>query len=316
MSCYKPIPAWKSKGVNENGKSKIVFDSKTDKTNWEAIVVPCGQCIGCRVDRSRQWAVRCVHEASLYPANCFITLTYNDKNLDPSMSLNKRDFVLFMKKLRKRFNGVKAVAKDNGEIKYPIRFFQCGEYGDKLLRPHYHACLFNFDFDDKILYSVRKGTKLYISDKLMSLWTKGFSTVGDVTFQSAAYVARYITKKVNGEKAFEHYNDVDKETGEILRSRLPEYTTMSRRPGIGKDWITKYKNDAFSKDFLTIQGKKFKPPKYYDHIYDSIDPEHMKEIKEKRKEKANENQVEAKRLLAMMRVKQMQARKLIRSLEK
>ena len=100
-----------------------------------------------------------------------------------------------------------------------VRFFHCGEYGELLYRPHYHACLFGFDFSDKVLWSTRGGVRLYRSKILEKLWTFGFSTIGDVTFESAAYVARYCTKKITGDKADEHYN-----------GRSPEYVTMSRPP--------------------------------------------------------------------------------------
>ena len=152
-------------------------------------MVPCGQCIGCRLERSRQWAIRCVHEASLHTDNCFITLTYSPDCLPSDGSLNHDDFQKFFKRLRKHIAPKK------------IRYYMCGEYGEdlqqpsKLGRPHFHACLFGLDFDDKQLYIVRDDVKLYTSATLEKIWGKGFVTIGDVTFESAAYVARYIAKK-------------------------------------------------------------------------------------------------------------------------
>lgn len=287
------------------------------------MTVPCGRCIGCRLERSKQWAIRCVHEASLYTKNSFITLTYNDKHLPHS--LNVEDFQKFMKRLRKA----------NPKIK--IRFFQCGEYGTvckycrksenfckcetfspDLGRPHHHACIFNFDFPDKELWETRDGIKLYRSKKLEKLWPFGFSTIGEVTFESAAYVARYITKKINGEMAKNHYRKIDFETGEILSERKPEYITMSRRPGIAKDWIIKYLTDVYPEDNIIMRnGLKLKPPKYYDSIYDEIDHESLDKIKRKRKIEQNKREEDnsPKRLAQRKQVVQYKTKKLKRGLE-
>ena len=159
--------------------------------------------------------MRCHHEASLYQDNCFITLTYSDEHLPSDKSLHVDHFQKFMKRLRKRF----------GE---GVRYYHCGEYGEKYMRPHYHACLFNFDFPDKKIWKENNGNRLYISESLSELWPFGFVTIGDVTFESAAYVARYIMKKVNGDLAESHYERVDWDTGEVYHLK-PEYTTMSRR---------------------------------------------------------------------------------------
>lgn len=246
MVCYHPITAWRSlEGRGANGKWPLVFNKRDGYCDLE-VQIPCGQCIGCRLERSRQWAVRCVHEASLYPRNCFITLTYDDSHL-PGISLVPRDYVLFMKRLRKRFGS-------------GIRFFHCGEYGSLNLRPHHHAILFNFDFEDKVLWSVRSGVRLHRSAALESLWPYGFSTIGDVTFESAAYVARYVLKKVTGSDAQDHY-----------KGRVTEYVTMSRKPGIAYDWFRRYSSDIYPNDYVVIRGGvKCKPPRYYDNLYDNI----------------------------------------------
>jgi len=145
-----------------------------------------------------------------------------------------------------------------------IRFFMCGEYGDALRRPHYHACIFNFDFTDKIHYTTRNGVKLYVSPSLQKLWPKGFSTIGDVTFESAAYVARYITKKITGDLAHTHYDTLDTSTGEHT-SLTPEFQLMSRRPGIAHAWYQQFKTDL-DKDFITLNGAIMRPAKYYDYL--------------------------------------------------
>jgi hypothetical protein len=274
MACFKPIEAWYSKEVNPSGKRSLVFTAKYGEDPDRPIEIACGQCIGCRLERSRQWALRCMHEASLYEDNCFLTLTFNDESLSNREfpeSLDVRDFQLFMKRLRKRFGD-------------GIRFFHCGEYGEKYSRPHYHACIFNFDFPDKELWRVdpKTGVRLYRSRELEKLWPYGYSSIGDVTFESAAYVARYITKKQTGQDSEKHYIVVDEETGELVGYRKPEYITMSRRPGIGKEWFDKFKTDVYPSDSIHVNGKKFRPPKYYDKLFQDSNPYEFDEIKEKR----------------------------------
>lgn len=253
MPCYFPLHAFKGKS-NDAGKIQIFF-SRPSSWRGEQIDLPCGQCVGCRLERSRQWAVRCMHEASLYDQNCFITLTYDDSFLPDNNSLQLKDFQLFMKRLRKRFGS-------------GIRYYHCGEYGGELGRPHYHALLFNHDFDDRKFFSERSGNRLFTSDSLSSLWEKGFSTVGAVTFESAAYVARYVMKKVTGKKAEDHYGQ-----------RSPEYTTMSRRPGIGKDWIRKFMGDVYPRDNVVVRSHSTRPPRFYDNYYASKDPSSMALLK-------------------------------------
>lgn len=180
-----------------------------------------------------------------------------------------------MKRLRKKFGP-------------NIRYFHCGEYGENFGRPHYHACLFNHDFKDKIHWKTVNDQKLFVSKTLEELWPFGFSTIGDVTFESAAYVARYVTKKVTGEKAIHHYNDINYETGEILQERKPEYVTMSRRPGIGKPWLEKFKTDVFQ-DSVVLRGKELRPPKFYISQIEQTDPDVYKKIKNKRLRAGKEN---------------------------
>lgn len=255
MPCYNPINGWMSRDLNESGKRSVVFNIKEGFSD-KPVKVPCGQCIGCRLERSRQWAIRCVHEASFYEDNCFITLTYSDDKLPLNGGLIKYDFQRFMKRLRKAFAPQK------------IRYFHSGEYGSVNRRPHYHAILFNCDFADKILWQEKLGVRIYRSPLLEKLWTYGFSTIGSVTFESAAYVARYCLKKVTGKNAAEYYKDKE-----------PDYVTMSLKPGIGSAWYDKYMREKFmdGQDWIIINGHKVKPPKYYDRrleaesdIYDYI----------------------------------------------
>lgn len=288
MPCYHTIKAYiLRKTKTENGKSKVVFrKSEVGTEDYRKIELPCGKCIGCRLDKSREWAVRCVHEAQMHHYNSFITLTFCDGEhhgceheiSDQLISLRKRDFQLFMKRLRKEaYKQEKEYQKGLKDGKNPnddcrtilstggrIRYFHCGEYGSQLQRPHHHACLFGCDFSDKTLWNVRDGVKLYRSSQLEKLWPYGFSTIGEVTFASAAYVARYVTKKINGKGAAKHYGiKADVETGEVSYLKTPEYVTMSRRPGIGKEWFEEYASDCFPSDFITIDGIKLAVPRYY-----------------------------------------------------
>lgn len=261
MACYKPLRA--TRLYDEFGKSYISFDDRAIG-HGEELYLPCGQCIGCRVARSREWATRMLHEASLHDQNCFITLTYNPENLPEDGSLHKKHFQDFMKRLRKRFKGQK------------IRYFHCGEYGSKLGRPHYHAILFGFDFFDKELFSISGNNRVYRSPVLEQLWPFGFSTIGDVTFESCAYVARYVIKKVTGDRASEHYGD-----------KLPEYITMSLKPGIGFGWFEKYRTDIYPHDFVVLaDGRKLKTPRFYDKKLLELFPEIYLDVEDRRCDRA------------------------------
>ena len=287
MACFHPITAYKSNHYKtESGKSLIVFNPQAIAGKpYDVVKFPCGNCVGCRVSKARTWALRCMHEASLYSSNCFITLTFAPEHLNHTGTLVKADFQKFMKRLRIKYQGVDLVVDEEGKETFPIRYYHCGEYGTKLRRPHHHACLFNFDFPDKEIWTVRDGVRLYRSRTLEALWPFGFCTIGEVTYQSAAYVARYIHKKMNGKMAEGHYQNVDPETGEVFQI-LPEYQSMSRRPGIGKRWFDQFKGDCFPKDFLTHDGKTFKIPEYYDRLYDAEQPDKMDEVKQRRKRDA------------------------------
>lgn len=207
--------------------------------------------------------MRIMHEASCHAANCFITLTYKDLTSD---SLVYRDFQLFMKRLRKHFTGM------------TVRFYMCGEYGDENRRPHFHACLFGVDFLDKVVYKSKDGKGyLYTSPTLEKLWPQGFSTIGTLDFESAAYVARYVMKKVNGQAAFHHYNVIDYQTGEILKSIAPEFTHMSlggrdAKGGIGKAWLQKWYSDVYPHGYVVSRGKEARTPRYYDKYFKKIAP--------------------------------------------
>ena len=118
---------------------------------------------------------------------------------------------------------------------------------------------------------------------LTKLWGKGHCSVGALTFESAAYVSRYIMKKVNGKLAKFHYEAIDYETGEIFNLK-PEYVTMSRMPGIASEWFKRFHRDVYAnkKDFITVRGRKMRPPKFYDNLLKKLDPTLMEDIIEQR----------------------------------
>ena len=276
MPCFRPLSGYRSKSVNPTGKRSIVWTPREAHSpdhgrGPEALSIPCGQCIYCRLEHSRGWAVRATHEASLYDRNCFLTLTYSDDHLPRGGSLDYDAAPEFMKRLRKEF----------GE---GIRSFGCAEYGELLSRPHYHICVFNFDFPDKILWKKENENSLYISEKLQALWPYGHSTIGELTFESAAYVARYVTKKITGKRAENHYETIDPLTGEI-HQKLPERSVaVSRMPGLGKPWLDKYFQFVLDHDFVVSRGKKIRPPKYYDRLLEVAHPQKFDENKKKRRE--------------------------------
>ncbi|QXP07889.1 MAG: replication initiator protein [Arizlama microvirus] len=271
MSCVNPLKAFQC------FDKSIVFDEIRKHDIVRSLSLPCGQCVGCRLERSRQWAMRCMHEAQTHQSNCFITLTYDDTHLPSDGSLHYKDFQLFVKRLRKKFRFNR------------IRYYMAGEYGENFGRPHFHACLFGIDFHDKKLWKrTPSGALLYRSQDLETLWPFGYSSVGDVNFESAAYVARYIMKKQTGRNAYWHYSYSDLETGEII-TKTPEFNKMSLKPGIGADWYEKYKSDVYPHDYVVIRGKKTRPPKAYDKMYKKSNPYEYDELLYNREKNAKLN---------------------------
>ena len=253
MACNAPLTAWRSTEKTARGKRAVTFSIHEAYTDMP-LSLPCGTCTGCKLDKALQWAIRCMHEASMHDYNCFVTLTYNDENLprhNGVATLRPADFRNFMKKLRHR--------RDK------ISFFQAGEYG-QLGRPHHHALLFNCHFPDQKRWRASGKYQIYRSPELETLWPYGNTEIGSVTIQSAGYIARYTTK----------------ETQQIA-GRIPEYITMSRRPAIGKTWLEKYISDIYPEDAVrTRQGQKFRPPRYYDKQLEVIDKNLLHEIQRQR----------------------------------
>jgi hypothetical protein len=227
------------------------------------------------LEKARQWGIRCLHEAKLWPVNSYVTLTYNDESLPPGQSLCLRDVQLFLKRLRK--------AREPARI----RFFLGGEYGEINGRPHYHALLFNVGFPDRLYFGDNKrGERLYVSAELASLWSSGgrelgHCTIGEVSFDSAVYCAKYALKKVTGEIASEHYEFIDIDG--VVYDRRPEFAVMSRRPGIGAGYYERYGSEVRAHDSVVISGMEVRPPRFYDDKSKVIAPDLFDRFKRKRK---------------------------------
>lgn len=257
MGCFSPLSAFRT------AEGGVVFAERGDIDR--RIELPCGRCIGCRIERARQWTVRIMHEASLYEDNAFVTLTYDDAHLG-SPSLQYGDFQGALKRLRSRVSAHSPGRK--------IRFFVVGEYGAELQRPHFHACLFNYGFPDRVVWrDFGSGSVAYRSAELEACWPFGFSSVGELTRKSAAYCARYVLDKVTGEPAKDHYSVVDEDTGEVTW-KVPELVRMSLKPGIGAGWFEKYgRHEVGVHDRCVVDGVVTKPPRYYDTLLGRVDPQ-------------------------------------------
>lgn len=261
MPCYRPLTAW------QTDDGAITF-AERGRIRRE-LLLPCGQCIGCRVQRVNDWTIRCLHEAQMSGLSCFLTLTYDDNNIPPRGDLNYPDFQGFMKRLR-RYRAYRGQQSP--------RYFVGGEYGSKKGRPHYHALLFGFFPDDRVPYPTENEYPMWSSPTIEKLWGKGRHNFGLVTPESASYVAGYATKKITGAQAAEHYERCDPVTGELYQV-TPEFGRMSLNPAIGSSWLEKYgRSDAYAHDQVIINGRKKKIPKAYDKKWKTVDPDRMEEL--------------------------------------
>lgn len=288
-------------GVDANGKKIIKFLGHPVNDNQKTVYyrgkdypidmlikIPCGKCVGCRLEYSRQWANRCMLELQYHDSAYFCTFTYDDDHVPrtyypdpetgeafPAMTLQKRDFQLLMKRIRKHFPDDQ------------IRFFACGEYGSQTFRPHYHAIIFGLHLSDLIPYKkVREGGEFYTyynSPSLQECWPYGFVVVGEVTWESCAYTARYVMKKLKGKEA-DFYGK---------HNIQPEFTLMSRRPGIARNYYDTHPT-LFDTDYINIStpkgGKKFRPPRYFEKLFEVDQLLRSAELKEIKKRMAIESQ--------------------------
>lgn len=244
--------------------------------NVETLELPCGHCIGCRLEYSRQWANRCVLESLMRPMslNWFLTLTIDDDCIGEYVTKNgfatvrNNDISKFMKALRQHW------AKVHG-VESKIRFFAASEYGDESMRPHYHILVFGLPLYDLEFYkNNEQGDVLFKSAELYSIWKKGFVTVGEFNWNTAAYTARYVMKKAQG-KMGAYYDALDIE---------PEKTRMSRRPGIAVEFLEANIDNIYDLDEIVLPASKGKlhaisPPKYFDKKLEIVNPllyEHVK----------------------------------------
>lgn len=273
LACYHPLRAYRAAIPNEKGRRPLLF-SRRESGSDEGVDIACGQCIGCRLERSRQWAIRSMHEASLYDDNCFLTLTYSDEHLPLGGTLVRRDFQLFLKRVRKY-----AVRRRGRSF----RFYGCGEYGESTFRPHYHVLCFDLDFPDKRPWRKSpSGHSLCRSEELEDLWGFGSAELGGVTFHSAGYVARYCLKKVVGKGAAAHYLRRDAEGREY--QLLPEFAAQSL--GVGRPWLERFKSDVYPDDFVVVNGRKMKPPVFYDRYLEKNFPDEYDELLERKDARA------------------------------
>lgn len=253
MTCYRPIQLKRPRTLRDGSVMDAV-----------PMPVPCGRCDGCLLERSRQWAVRCMCEHYYHDSSYFVTLTYNDESLvwgHQVPTLYKPHLQKFLKRLRKALN-------------YRIRYFACGEYGSTTARPHYHLIIFGLTLDDLAFYRVSpSGHNIYLSPFLQSVWGLGDVFIGDVSFESCAYIARYTLKKHYG--ADRSYYD---ELG-----ILPEFSTQSLKPGIGANFFHQYFSDMFPRDSFNFEGIDLKPPRYFLKLLQATNPEMYDSIMAARK---------------------------------
>lgn len=252
MPCNFPVTVYHTPGGG------ISF--KKAGTAGVPIQIPCNRCMGCRIQKVRMWSARMIHESRLYSDNSFITLSYSDAALPPGQTLVKRDVQLFVKRLRKALEPKK------------IRFFLCGEYGERTFRPHYHGIFFNYWPADAKREGSRDGHAFFSSESLARHWGLGFVDIGNVNADTCQYTAGYITKKITGPRASEHYQRIDAISGELI-SVEPEFALMSRRPGIGRGWIENNLGDIYPADHTVLNGVPAKTPAYYDKVLKAKDPE-------------------------------------------
>lgn len=260
-----------------------------------------------------------MHETKMHRYNTWLTLTYDDEHLPKkyytgiihphtgkkiySGTLYKPHMQQFYRRLRKALSSKKAIQDtrilytlqeraDMGLRPIPrrptLRYYYGGEYGDRYRRPHYHVCLFGIEFADrKHVDTTKLGFKLYESERLRELWPYGQHMIGDLTWETAAYTARYIMKKVTGDQAEYYYRELDFDTGEWIDTQ-PEFNDMSRNKGIGHDWYQRYTKDAYKQkeSYVRVRNAKTKPPRYYDKLHQRQFPEHYETIKRERRKEA------------------------------
>lgn len=250
MTCTSPLKRFRAVEKGPSGKPLLTFNPLKAINSHVSSTIPCGKCIDCRIARVQEWATRLNHESQMHEASCFATLTYDDDHLPETFSVSKREAQLFLKRLRKEIFPTK------------IRYYLASEYIPETLRPHYHLLIFGYAFPDREFHSTTTGGhRLFTSKQLSKVWPYGFITIGDVTVSSANYTAGYIIDKIGGDKAATHYLRTHPKGYTVTVE--PEFALQSSRPGIGYDWLQKFKSDVFPSDFIVVAGKQTRVPRYY-----------------------------------------------------
>lgn len=235
----------------------------------DRVVVPCGSCLGCRTDQARGWAIRLVHEGMTTTPAWMLTMTYRPEEIPEHGSLFPRDVTLFIKRLRRSSPAER------------ISYYAAGEYGERTDRPHYHMVLFGARLLDREVQTYRHGAPVFISESIDAAWGKGLCEFTGLTYGAARYVAGYVRKKVRQRDEPEHYTRVVPHTGELVELQR-EFGRMSRRPAIGRRWIERYWRDVYPRDFVVMDGREMKPPRYYDKWMEQFQPRVMLAVKEQR----------------------------------
>lgn len=298
MSCNKPLKAFKI-GLTKNGKDQYKITNynvnhveycgrswqssyvdsvskRASKIVREFIEIPCGNCLQCRIDYTKQWADRCMLEMKNHESSYFLTVTYDDDHVPKSgtkqfdsdtgeyiglkydgecMSLRKKDLQDFFKRLRKN-------------SKQKIRYYACGEYGDDTCRPHYHIIAFGLKLDDLVPLGNPNQRGCYYSSKLLDeCWPNGKIIVAEATYETCAYTARYVMKKLKGKSA-DFYKLYDIE---------PEFVVMSRRPGIGREFYDDNKRKFIDYSSIAVGDSNgshnIKPSRYFKSLLEIDFPE-------------------------------------------
>lgn len=260
MACYWPVEAYQARPG-----AVLQFKGITDSN----VVIPCGRCIGCRTDRANMWAHRCTHEATQWRENVFVTLTYDEEHLPESGYLDADALQRFLKRLRRAATlpGAALTADRSGRLRY----FACGEYGEKNGRPHYHAILFNARFPDATGAGSRRGRPQFTSEQLNDIWGKGRVTFGAFSTGAANYIAQYTLKK----QGYGRQDDCDADGV----WRPAPFLRMSLKPGIGNSWLQKHKTDLRDGFLRNSGGGKAQIPRAYLKRLERHDPELYEDIK-------------------------------------
>lgn len=300
MACSHPLKAWVM-DYDSNGKKVLLwqskrFDFKPPSQYIEALEIPCGQCVSCRLQYSRMWADRCMMELEDHDSAYFVTLTYSDEYInsdrsevkkyysDESTGEAKMSLSLIKSDLQKFFKRLRQLCPEDH-----IRYYACGEYGDRTLRPHYHCIIFGLHLTDLKYYKTSGLKDVYYNSDVVSLaWSDagkngrdrripiGYAVIGAVTWETCAYTARYVLKKAKGKTA-DSYKKFNME---------PEFVVMSRKPAIGASFMQRHSQDFidFGEVYLSTDrgSQTARAPRYFNQRLQESDPELYAELRARR----------------------------------